>query len=131
MKKLGREDLLYPELSYKIVGILFEVSNALGHRYQERYYQRAVAAFFRKAGVKFKEQVPVRTTVQDSPVTKGLIDFLVEGQIVLELKKGERFLKQNIEQVYGYLKATGLKLGIIANFTSRGLQFKRIVNLHS
>lgn len=131
MRKLTRGDLLYPDLSYKIIGILFEVSNALGHRYQERYYQRAVASLFRKTGIKFKEQVPVRTNIKEYLVTKGFIDFLIENQIILELKKGERFLKQNIEQIYGYLRATGLKLGIIANFTSRGLQFKRIANIRN
>jgi len=59
------------------------------------------------------------------------MDFIIEDKIVLEIKKGERFLKQNIDQLYRYLKAGDLQLGILANFTSRGLQFKRIVNLHS
>ena len=126
-----RGDLLYPDLSYKLIGILFEVSSALGHRYQERYYQRAAAKFFREAGINFKEQVGINTMIKDSLITKGFIDFLIEDKVILELKKGERFLKQNIEQVYGYLKATGLELGIIANFTPHGLQFKRIVNIRN
>jgi hypothetical protein len=49
---------------------------------------------------------------------------------VLEIKKGDIFLKTNIEQKYAYLKITGLKLGILANFTKKGLRFKRIINLH-
>lgn len=60
---------------------------------------------------------------------KYFIDFLVENKIVLEIKKGNRFSRRDIEQVYAYLKLTNLKLGIIANFTNNGIKFKRIINL--
>ena len=53
--KTIRADLIYPELSYKIIGILFEVYNDLGAGYQEKYYQRAIAAAFRKYKFNFKE----------------------------------------------------------------------------
>jgi len=131
MHRLKRNDILYPELSYKIVGILFEVSNTLGHKYQERYYQKTVSTLLRNAGMKFKEQVPVRLSIGNQNIAKGVVDFLVEDKVVLEIKKGERFLKSNIDQVYSYLKMTNLKLGILVNFTPRGLQFKRIINLNS
>ncbi len=131
MARLVKKDLLYPDLSYKVVGILFEASNTLGHKYQERYYQRVVATLFKSAGIKFKEQVPVTLIIGDVVAVKGFLDFLIDDKIVLEIKKGERFLKQNIDQLYSYLKATKLKLGILANFTPRGLQFKRVVNLDS
>jgi len=57
------------------------------------------------------------------------LDFLIADKIVLEIKKGDRFLKTNIDQVYAYLKRFNLKLGILANFTKGGLKFKRIVNV--
>ncbi len=58
-------------------------------------------------------------------------DFIVAEKIIIEIKKGERFLKNNIDQLYSYLKATNLKLGILANFTRNGVQFKRIVNIRN
>lgn len=131
MKTILRKDLLYPELSYQIVGILFEVNNSLGYKYQERYYQRAIASLLKNVGIKFKEQVPIKLTVGGKEFARGFIDFLIEDKIILEIKRGERFLKSNIDQLYSYLKATGRELGILANFTSKGLQFKRIVNIHS
>jgi len=57
------------------------------------------------------------------------LDFVIENKIVLELKKCNRISQKHIEQVYAYLKATDLKLEIIANFTKEGVKFKRIVNL--
>jgi len=131
IKKLIRQDVLYPDLSYQIIGVLFEISNAFGSKYQERYYQQAIAESFRKDGIKFKEQFPVKLVINNSQVSRGLIDFVVEDKIALEIKKGERFLKSNIDQLYSYLKIADIKLGILANFTSKGLQFKRIVNINS
>jgi len=127
--RIRKKNLLYPELSYQIIGILFEISNALGSKYHERYYQRAVASLFRDAGIKYREQVPVHVVIGERKIARGFIDFLIEEKIILEIKRGERFFKSNIDQVYSYLKASNLKLGILANFTARGLQFKRIINI--
>ena len=58
------------------------------------------------------------------------MDFLIDGKIILEIKKDTNFRRTNIEQVVGYLKETNLRLGIIVNFTKEGVKFKRILNLY-
>ena len=128
MKNL-RDDLLYPELSYKIIGILFEISNKIGAGCLEKHYQRATAASFKEAGIKFKEQVYVPLIFKDIKIGKCFLDFLVEDKIVLELKTGDRFSRGDIEQVYSYLKINNLKLGLLVNFTRRGIKSKRILNI--
>mgnify|MGYP001609220361 CR=1 FL=1 len=125
---IKRKDLLFPELSYQVIGILFEVFKQLGSGYQERYYQRAVAVELKNRGLKFLEQVSISLNYKTKRIGRYFLDFLIEDKIVLEIKKDKYFSKQNIDQVLGYLKATKLKLGIVANFTSNGLKFKRIVN---
>ncbi|MBU2539719.1 GxxExxY protein [Patescibacteria group bacterium] len=129
--KLRRKDLLYPELSYQIIGILFDVSNKLGYGYQEKYYQKAVSTRLKETNLLFKEQVPIEISFDKNPIGRYFLDFLIENKIILEIKKMDKFLKNNTDQVYAYLKATGLELGILANFTKKGLQFKRIINLKS
>ena len=57
------------------------------------------------------------------------LDFLIADKIVLEIKKSERFSRNNIEQLYAYLRNTGHKLGILAHFGKAGLKFKRILNV--
>ena len=79
-------------------------------------------------GLKFLEQVSISLNYKTKRIGRYFLDFLIEDKIVLEIKKDKYFSKQNIDQVLGYLKATKLKLGIVANFTSNGLKFKRIVN---
>ena len=126
---LKRNDLVYPELSYKIVGILFEVYNETGPGHQEKYYQKAIASALKDLKIKFKEQVKVDLKFRDEKVGLYYLDFLIEDKIILEIKRGDRFSKHFFEQINAYLKASGLKLGLLANFSSSGLKFKRIVNL--
>jgi len=131
MHELKRKDIIYPELSFQTVCVLFEVSNSLGAQYHERYYQRAIASLLREAGIEFREQVRIDCVVNGQKVAQGVVDFLIEGKLILEIKKGERFIKQNIDQLNSYLLMSGIQLGILANFTSRGLQFKRIINIRN
>jgi GxxExxY protein len=129
MQKLKRQDLIYPELSYQIIGILFEVYNQLGSGYHEKYYQKAVALQLKENKVSFKEQVYTPLIFKEEIIGKNFLDFLIEDKIILEIKKGDRFSKKHIEQILNYLKTTNLKLGILANFGSKDLKFKRIVNI--
>ncbi|MBU1146189.1 GxxExxY protein [Patescibacteria group bacterium] len=126
---IKRNDLIYPDLCYKIIGVLYTAYNELGPGYQEKYYQKAVAEFLKVNSLFFEEQVNTPLIVNGNKIGSYYLDFLIDRKIILELKRGEVFRKSNIEQVFAYLKATNLKLGIIANFTKNGLKFKRIVNL--
>lgn len=129
MKNLSREDLIYPDLSYRIIGILFEVWNDLGPGYKEKHYQRAIAQSFLEANIEFKREAPVKIKYKNQKIGTYFLDFLIEEKIVLEIKRRKYFSKNNIKQVHNYLKATDLKLGIIANFASKELKFKRVLNI--
>ncbi|MDP3015147.1 MAG: GxxExxY protein, partial [bacterium] len=61
---------------------------------------------------------------------KRFLDFLVENKIIIEIKKGNKFSKQHIDQVLDYLKLNNLQLAILINFGNEGVMFKRIINLH-
>ncbi len=130
MNKNLRDDLVHPDLSYKIVGILFDVYNKLGYGYQEKHYEKAVVIALNSAGLKHKEQLPVPLSFDGKSIGKYFIDLLIEDKIVVELKRGERVAKGNIDQIFNYLKTTGLQLGILAQFTTNGVKFRRILNIH-
>lgn len=126
-----KTQLIYPELSYKIVGILFDIYNELGGDYQEKYYQRAIIKRFQKEGINFVEQICVPLKFDCEKIGQYFLDFLIEGKIILEIKVSPRFYLRDIKQVLGYLKATNLKLGILTSFTRNGLIFKRVLNIRS
>jgi GxxExxY protein len=128
-KPTKNKEVVYPELSYKIVGILFEVCRNLGSNHREKYYQEAVKNELIKNKIKFKEQLYLPLDYKGNKIGKYFLDFLVEDKIILELKKGSIFHRQNIDQVLSYLKTSNLKLGIIANFTREGVKFYRVLNI--
>lgn len=123
--------LLYPELSYKINGILFCVFKELGFGYKEKHIQRAVANAFRNAGIEFQEQVMAIIDMQGKVVGRYFLDFVVEGKIVLELKVAERFLRKDYEQVKDYLDRSGLLLGLLARFGKNGVKTERVLRPRS
>lgn len=127
--KLKRSDLIYPKLCYKIIGILYDVYNNIGAGHKEKYYQKAIAIAFKKEEIGYREQVYIVLRYKGEIVGKYFLDFLIENKIILEIKKGSIYRKKDIDQIYSYLKAKNLKLGILVNFTRSGVKFKRIVNL--
>lgn len=118
-----------PELSYKIIGTAFDVYNSLGAGHKEKYYQNALALAFKKGGLNFREQVLTPLSYENQSIGRYYLDFLVENKIVVELKSGEKFLKQNIQQIFNYLRANKLPLGLLINFTKEGVKSRRILNI--
>ncbi|MBU3901043.1 GxxExxY protein [Patescibacteria group bacterium] len=125
-----RDDLVYPELSYKIVGILFDVWSNIGSNHKEAFYQRAVVKDLERAKLSFIEQLPVKINYKGDLVGKYFFDFLIDDKIVLEIKVRDYFSKKDISQLYSYLKVKNLKLGIIAHFSKTGVKFKRVLNIN-
>lgn len=120
--------LIYPKLSYQIMGILFKVHNKLGPRYQEKYYQRAIEHELRQEKIPYKKEFLVRLTYGDQPMGRYFIDFVIDKKIALEVKRIDFFTRKEWHQVFAYLNTANLKLGILVNFSKPKLVYKRIVN---
>lgn len=118
--EIKNKDLILPELSYHVVGVLFEVSNELGIGHLEKYYYRAIKNGLEKRKLRVKTQVYLPVEFQNSKLGNYFLDFLIEDKIVLELKIGEKFKKTDFEQIHAYLKATGTPLGILARIDKDG-----------
>jgi GxxExxY protein len=126
---IRKEGLIYPELSYQIVGCAFEVWNELGPGHSEKIYQNAFAVVLKEKGLVFTEQVYYSLKFKNQIIGKAFLDFLVEEKIIVEIKKDVSFTKSNIEQVLNYLKLSNLKLALLINFTKHDVKYKRIVNV--
>jgi GxxExxY protein len=126
---MSSDKVIYKELSYKIMGSIFEVYKELGYGFKERYYEDAIAKELKDRKIDFKMQIPYKLKYKGEIIGNYRIDFLVEDKIIVELKRGDYFSKNNITQALQYLKATNLKLAILVNVTSKGVKFKRILNI--
>jgi len=124
----GGANIIYKDLSYNIVGVMFEVFNELGYGYQEKHYERAAEKIFVERKINYKRQLPYNIIFHGEKIGIYYLDFLVEDKIIVELKKGNYFSRKNINQVKEYLKVTGHKLALIINFTAYGVKTLRILN---
>ena len=99
MLELKRADIIHPELSYQLIGVLFNVHKEMGHGFLERYYQKAIAAELKKNKIDFQEQVKLDLIIAGEVITSGVSDFIIEDKIILEIKQGDTFLKTNIGSI--------------------------------
>jgi len=123
-------NLVYAEECYRIMGIVFEVFNSLGFGHKEIFYQKAIAKAFKDSEIEFKEQLRCKVKYKGEDLGIYIFDFLVFNKIILELKQKDFFSSKDIKQTFMYLKAKDLKLGLLVNFTSKGVRYKRIVNIN-
>ncbi|MFA6159862.1 MAG: GxxExxY protein [Parcubacteria group bacterium] len=124
----NKNTLIYPELSYEIIGILYDIHNELGNKYQEKYYQRAIEIEFIDKKISFKKELPANLVYKGNKIGKYFLDFLIENKIILEIKTTDSFKVRDFKQVSAYLKNTNMHLGILANFRTEKLTYKRILN---
>ena len=121
------EDCLYKQETFELIGLTYKVFNRLGFGYQEKYYQRAYAEELRSAKKNYIRERKCVIVYNGKKIGRYFIDFVV-GNIVVELKIANDAYLQHVQQVLGYLKATGRPLGIIVVMTPHGVKIKRVIN---
>lgn len=120
-------DLKYSDVTQKIIGCAFTVHNKLGNGFQEVVYQRALAVEMDKAGLKFSREEEIPIYYDDQEVGARRVDFIVEQNVMLELKALTELDKIHLAQSLNYLEAFRLDTGLLINFGSPSLEFKRLI----
>lgn len=115
------------ELTWQINGAIHEVNRVLGAGFLEKVYEMALLYELGKRGLKAVAQTPVCVMYKGQKVGDYQIDILVENKVLLELKAVECLKKVHEAQVLNYLKATGLRVGLLVNFTHPKAQIRRFV----
>jgi len=120
------KELLYPKLSYKIVGLAFDVHNELGQFAREKQYADLLEEKFRIENLAYKREMGVGDS-------GNIIDFLVgdEEKILLELKTVRVLGRAHFRQMQNYLQQTRIKLGLLINFSDKYLSPKRVLLIKS
>ncbi|PLX26643.1 GxxExxY protein [Candidatus Parcubacteria bacterium] len=131
MRREVHRKVIYPELSYEVLGVLFEVYNNLGYGYREVTYQKAIEEELGRNSIAFVPQAPYLVKYKNNKLVKRYLDFVIEDKMVLEIKSGDYFSRQNFKQVLEYLKVTNLKLAILANYTNKEVKYKRVLNIEN
>ncbi len=121
-------NLIYRELSDKVIGSAYRVYNNLGYGHPEKVYQKSLAVELDKQNIKYKRECYSKILYDGEVVGKYYLDFLIEEKMAVELKVRREIYKKDWMQLLNYLKATNLKVGITIVFSKNGLILKRVVN---
>ena len=125
---MSPDKVIYKDLSYQVMQAVFEVHNALGPGFREDVYEEALAYELALRGIPFDRQKQVVVRYKGRSVGVHRLDLVVDGKIVLELKAVSALNDVFKQQTLSYLKASGLKLGILINFGTRRVDYTRIAN---
>lgn len=120
-------ELLFKDEVYQIVGCALEVINTLGHGFLEKPYENALVVEMGTRSVPFKQQQKFDVVYKQKIVGEYVPDFVAFDKIIVEIKTIERITSKERSQVLNYLKATGLKVGVILNFSNPKLEWERLV----
>ncbi len=127
---MEKQNLLHKEITEKIIGCAFEVHSFLGNGFQEVIYQRALAWEMDQRGLEYACEIEQEIFYKNlsEPIGTRRADFVVEGKVLVELKAISQLEDIHYSQILNYLKAYRLEVGLLINFGSKSLEFKRFVN---
>jgi len=122
------DGLIYKEEAFKIIGKCMEVHRELGHGFLEIVYKDALELLFRQNNIPYEREKEYSIMFKNTLLPhKFYADFVVYDKIILEIKSTADLAKEHTAQTLNYLKVSGNKLGILVNFGSMQLEYKRLV----
>ncbi|OGF31587.1 hypothetical protein A2533_00060 [Candidatus Falkowbacteria bacterium RIFOXYD2_FULL_35_9] len=123
-----KDKVLYKDLSYIVGGILFQVYNYHGFGLREKIYCQYINKLLRENKINFQEQFTIPVKYYNRHEVKRYADFLIDDQIILELKTGKRLFGKDFDQTFEYLKLTNKKLGLLVLFSPEKVIIHRVLN---
>jgi GxxExxY protein len=121
-------DLKYKDITEKIIGAAMRVHAVLGNGFQEVIYQRALAIEMKYSNLSFEREYNMKIFYRDKEIGERRVDFFVERKIMVELKAIIQLEEVHLAQAKNYLEAYNMEIGLLINFGSTSLQFKRRIN---
>jgi len=122
-------ELKYKDITKKIIGASFDVHSFLGNGFQEVIYQRALAWEMSQRNLDYAREISQDIFYKElpEPIGRRRADFVVENKVLVELKAVIQMDDAHLAQTLNYLKAYKLKVGLLINFGSKSLTFKRLI----
>jgi GxxExxY protein len=115
-------------LTHKIIGCAMQVHRVLGNGFQEVIYQRSLAIEFRHEGLSFDREKEMHIFYRNQEVGTRRVDFFVEGRVMVEIKAIEKLENVHKAQAINYCETYAISDGLLINFGSKSLEFKRVYN---
>jgi GxxExxY protein len=128
MDKIKRTKDDFNDCTSKIIGRAMKVHSTLGNGFQEVIYQRALKIEMKYEGLEFQREMEMPIYYRDENIGTRRVDFFVENEIMVELKAIIQLEDVHLAQAINYLEAYNMQTGLLINFGSKSLTFKRLFN---
>ena len=119
----------YEDITHKIIGCAMKVHTTLGSGFQEVIYQRALAIEMGKHNLSFSREKEMLIYYDEIEIGLRRVDFFVEDKIMVEIKALANLDDLHLAQAMNYCQAYNLPIGLLLNFGSKSLQYKRVYNV--
>jgi len=121
---MNKTNIIYPELSYVVVGILFSVHNQLGQYAREKQYCDLIELKFKEISMPYKRECRIGES-------NNIVDFIINNKIILEVKAKRLITKEDYFQTQRYLQEANTKLALLINFRSKYIKPTRVVRIEN
>jgi GxxExxY protein len=113
---MAEKEYPHRNLTEAIIGCAYDVFTVLGHGFLEKVYENALTLKIKSKGLKVKQQEPINVIFEGHVVGEYFADLLIEDAVIIELKAVSDLAKIHEAQLVNYLKAIGIKVGLLINF---------------
>ena len=127
MARVERQDLIYPNESFEIIGAAMAVHNTIGRGFTEKVYQEALAIEFQEKGIPFQREVELHAIYKGTPLSATFVpDFICYDKIIVELKAVKELDDMHRAQAFNYAKIADMELALLINFGESRLTYERL-----
>ena len=121
------KEFLYKEITEQIIGAAFEVYKVLGYGFLEKVYHKALVVELKLRRLPIEEEYAIKVIYKNEIVGEYYADIFVERKVIVEIKVDDKYNSQHEAQLLNYLKASGIKIGLVINFGKSKCEFKRLI----
>jgi len=118
--------MLHEDITDKIIKSFYNVYNTLGYGFLEKVYENSMSIELKEMGLKCEKQKPNTVLYKSETVGEYFADLIIEEKVIIELKAAEAIREEHKAQLFNYLKATDIEVGILLNFGTKP-EFKRLL----
>ncbi|MBI3741757.1 MAG: GxxExxY protein [Chloroflexi bacterium] len=120
-------EFIHGELTRQVIGAAFEVWKVLGYGFLEKVYENSLAEEFKRSGIVFQQQFAIDVMYKSVLVGAYIADLFVDRKVIVEIKTEKEYNAKHEAQLLNYLKATGIRVGLLLNFGEKRCEHKRLI----
>jgi len=122
-----KKNYIYKDLTYEVIGAVYEVHKELGTVHKENIYHKALSIELKNRNIPYEEEKAIDVKYKDKKIGLYRPDFIIDDKVILEIKVASVIAKAMQDQVYYYVKGTKYKLVLLANFGTSKVGIKRLI----